>query len=177
MPVDTVGPMRSAGLLVILTGALLAATGCGAGSDAGAGHPVAAPTSTASQSSALDVPTSGTSRIDYPTAPPVDPSTAQPTPSKSPSWVECGRLPYETPDHSLALRAKATPPATCSQARTIVSKAFERLKAADSLGPTTVSGWQCRYSDSINQPLFSDLHCTKGALVVDGYVGDRNKAS
>jgi hypothetical protein len=162
--------MRSGRLLVIFAAALTAA-GCGAGSGAGDGHPVAAPTSTASQSSALDVPTSGTSRIDYPTAPPADPGTARPAPSKSPSWVECGRLPYESRNHNLALRAKATPPATCSQARTIVSQAFAKLKASDSSGPVTVSGWRCQYSDDIYQPILFDLHCTKGALVVDGYAG------
>lgn len=164
--------MRSVWLVVVITGACLSAGGCGTPAKTTA---VTAPTSTTSQSSALDVPTSSTSRIDYPTAPPADPSTAQPTPSKSPSWVECGRLPYESRDHSLALRAKATPPATCAQARTIVSQAFERLKATDSSGPVTVSGWRCEYSDDIYHPIFDDLHCTKGSLIVDGYAGYANK--
>jgi hypothetical protein len=173
-PVDTVEPMRSAWLLVIFIAAGLAAGGCGTPAKT---TTATAPTSTASQSSALDVPTSSTSRIDYPTAPPVDPSTAQPTPSKSPSWVECGRLPYESREHNLALRAKATPPATCTQARTVVAQAFERLKATDSTGPVTVSGWRCKYSDDLYHPIFDDLHCTKGALIVDGYAGSPNKPS
>ena len=166
--------MRSAWLIVIFIGACLTAGGCGTPAKTTTAQ---APSSAASQSSALDVPTSSASRIDYPTAPPVDPSTAQPTPSKSPSWVDCGKLPYESPKHDLALRSKATPPATCAQARTIVLKAFERMRQPGSPDVVTISGWQCRYLDQRYAPLFNDLHCTKGALVVDGYIGYPNKPS
>src|SRR3954453_20707144 len=113
--------MRRAWLLVALACAL-AAGGCGSG------KPVAQPAASATTSSALDLPTSSTSHYDIPSGPPVGPTTAAPTPSKSPTWVECGKLPYESKNHNLALRAKAPPPATCSQARTIVVKAFERLR-------------------------------------------------
>jgi hypothetical protein len=86
-------------------------------------------------------------------------------------------LPYESKNHNLALRAKATPPATWSQARTIVVRAFERLRANDSTDAVTVSGWHCHYLPQLSTGLFNDLHCVKGNLVVDVYIGDPNKPS
>lgn len=162
--------MRRAWLVVVFLCAVVGG-GCGSGS----GKPVAQPTASATSSSPLDLPTSSTSHIDIPSGPPVNPTTAAPTPSRSPTWVECGKLPYESRNHNVVLRSKATPPATCSQARTIVVKAFERLRADDSAKVTTVSGWRCEYLPQFSTPLFNDLHCVKGNLIVDGYIGDPNK--
>ena len=160
--------MRRAWLVVAFACAVV-------GGGCGSGKPVAQPTASATSSSPLDLPTSSTSHLDLPSGPPV--TSAAPTPSKSPTWVECGKLPYESKNHNLALRSKATPPATCSQARTIVVKAFERLRASDSAKAVTVSGWRCEYLPQFSTPLFNDLHCVKGNLVVDGYIGDPDKPS
>jgi hypothetical protein len=137
------------GALLVAAAAVLA--GC-------SGTPAASARASKSPSPALSPPpTQSVSPVAIPTysAPPVASPTPPASPTRRPA-VKCGKLLVKDPN--VYWSEQAVPPATCTQARSILPRAFEVKDTS-----FTISGWRCLWSGG-NPDLESlRMTCTKGS--------------